>query len=629
MQISPGAVRALALALKAVMVLAGVVTLILCLGYVTNESIYLSTPQKNLIPSISDIVVLVGIVCAILAAFVLISALPSSVRVRFTRSVATQPAKPAYGFGTVLAIGLGATLGSPLFILIPLNIVQYEFISLLSLLLATVLSILMAKLYANMYLIARQENLPGVGGPAFTKLATGTRSVRYFISRLSMAVANTALAAYSAIVFVLFDFQYIPVILTGYGVGGNATRVVVYSIAALFVLWFVVNSILGRRLMRLIGYAQVCLTVFMTLILIWQSYLIGSYDGWNLSGLFVFQGGFFGPNWVVALITNTAYLYLLFFGFQEIQAMEEDAVDTSSIPIISFVRKGLRLEKVRYLGVAMILSVIVAASVNIFYALAVYSAHPSLSALESSTIPALYLSRALLGANQETLMAVAFLTATLTTFVPSFLAASRHVSSMGEDGYMPRSIARFSWVFILASIALLAVAGLDFLVSVTDFMVLVSLGVISLSAIWIKKGRKSKVGSGDGLALLVASSCFVAAIGIYFLSPSVGVFGSLAIVFSYLVFDVLELGEIGTNMFLGVLCLVLYLFIGFYPHAAYATAFSYFSLLLPYIASTGVLADTLLVCAILLFSNAVLDALTRRRRRRSSGARGVARPIRL
>ena len=62
-------------------------------------------------------------------------------------------------------------------------------------------------------MIIRKDNLESIGGPSFLKAAVGKRSFRYFVSRVSMAVANTALAAYSAIVFVLFDFQFMPGLL--------------------------------------------------------------------------------------------------------------------------------------------------------------------------------------------------------------------------------------------------------------------------------------------------------------------------------------------------------------------------------------------------------------------------------
>ena len=140
----------------------------------------------------------------------LVSSLPHSLRV----GSGGRRRFPAPHRCTVSArywpIGIGATLGSPLFILIPENVVQYEWVSVGSLLLAATLSVLMAKVYSDMYTESRSRGLEAVGGPSFTKVAVGVRSVRYFVSRVSMWVANTALAAYSKIVFLIFDFDYFP-----------------------------------------------------------------------------------------------------------------------------------------------------------------------------------------------------------------------------------------------------------------------------------------------------------------------------------------------------------------------------------------------------------------------------------
>ncbi|MCL4518880.1 MAG: hypothetical protein M1587_06755 [Thaumarchaeota archaeon] len=81
---------------------------------------------------------------------------------------------------------------------------------------------------------------------------------------------------------------------------------------------------------------------------------------------------------IAALIINTGYLYLLFFGFQEIQALERDALETSSIPIVSWISRNYRMSKAKYLGLAMVFSVLISATINILYGLAVYSLHPDL-----------------------------------------------------------------------------------------------------------------------------------------------------------------------------------------------------------------------------------------------------------
>ena len=163
-------------------------------------------------------------------------------------------------------------------------------------------------------------------------------------------------------------------------------------------------------------------------------------------------------------------------------------------------------------------------------------------------IPALYLA-SVLGPDQELLVGVAFLIATVTTFVPAFLAATRHLAALGEDGYMPRSLAGLSWLFTLVSIFLLAVSNENFLVEITDFMVLASLGVITLSAVWLRRAKGSPYGKADVLPIVVGASCFVAGGAVYLISSSVVVFGTLAILFAYLAFDILELGPSACNSF--------------------------------------------------------------------------------
>jgi amino acid transporter len=512
--------------------------------------------------------------------------------------------EPVYGFGTLLAVGVGATLGSPLFILIPLNIEQYEVISLASLLLATVLSVAMAKVYADMYKESRRLGLEGVGGPSFVRLAAGKRSVRYFISRLSMWVANTALAAYTKIVFIVFDFDFMPQILARLGFSPESATLTTYLIAAGFIGWTLLNILFEQRYLRMLGMIQVILAGVLILLLAYHSAALGSAGGWNLTGILTLSSGY---SWVYALVINTGYLYLLFFGFQEIQALERDAVERSAIPVVSWLKKGFTVERSTYLGVAMVLSVVIASSLNIVYGLAVYASHPATEALYHSEIPALYLAKISLGPGQELLVGVAFLVAAVTTFVPAFLAATRHLSALGEDGYMPRSLAKLSWVFTVVAIFVLAVADRNFLVDITDFMVLISLGVITLSAIWLKGRAGVGKKHGKALPLSVAAGCFVLGGAVYFKDPSVVVFGTMAVMFAYLIFDIIELGSLGAQLFLSLFGFVCLAALGLFRHSVYTTGFmSSISQVLGEDPNT-LLVSGLLVASTLLAMNVVVD----------------------
>jgi amino acid transporter len=596
-----------AFALKLVSAVVGAVLVVIALSYFANEFGFL---LRVGFPGIPDIVIIVSILGVFLSGIALLAELPNSMRVRFQRIPARRKPTKVYGFGSVVAIGLGATLGSPLFLLIPLNVVQYQIASIGSLVLAAILSILMARIYATNYAITKENNLESVGGPGFLKASTGKRSFRYFFSRVSMAVGNIAIAAYSAIVFVLFDFQVLPTLLSGYGISQTNSQTAVYVLAGLFVGWFLLNSLFETRFIRFIGRIQIVFTVILVALIVYNSAALGSVDSWNFSGLFSLKN-LPGGNLLFALVSNTAYLYLLFFGFQEIQAMERETKEESGIPIVSWIKPNFKLRNVKYISLAMTVTVLIAAIVNIFYALAVFTAHPDLSALSSSQIPALFVARQNLGLDAEASLAIAFLIATFTTFVPSFLAASRHISSLAEDGFMPQSLSKVAWVFVLVSIGILSVAGQGFLVSITDFMVLISLGMISLSAIWIVKGRTTRFSSRDFMPLLVGFGCFVAAAAVYSFDPSVAVFGSLAVLVSYLLFDVFELGSVGVELFLGLFNLVVYTFLTIYSHGYVSQNFFLFNMIGIPPLSGNILATIMLVTSPLLLANFAVNTKLR------------------
>lgn len=594
--------RLAGLAVKIVALVAGLGVTAYATGYLYDEVVYISQQSAT---SLGEVIVAVAAMSLALTGVALIASLPDSLRVRFRRPGKVEHANPVYGFGTVLAVGVGATLGSPLFILIPQNIIQYEFVSLGSLVIATVLSILMAKVYAGMYSESRNRGLEAVGGPSFAKVAVGVRSVRYFVSRVSMWVANTALAAYSKIVFLIFDFDYLPNILKGFGVVGPTQTVILYAIAISLISWTVLDSLYETKLLRLTGILQVVLTSILVAILLYESALLGSVGSWNFTGLLRYTGGGY---WPVALVINTGYLYLLFFGFQEIQALERDAHEKSPVLVVSWVKRGYRRSKAQYLGVAMILTVLITAAINIFYGLAVFAAHPSPSAVLQAQIPALYLASTYLGRFHELLIAIAFLIASVTTFVPAFLAATRHLRSLGEDGYMPRSLASLSWLFTLVSIFLLAVGPQDFLVEITDFMVLVSLGIITLSGVWLRRSRGTAFGRADVLPMAVSASCFVAGGAVYLISSSVVVFGTLAILFAYLAFDILELGPLGVQLFLAVLSLACLPLFELFPHSVHAKGTLLSLLPLTPTGGNDLLLGMLGVAPLILLLNLYVDA---------------------
>ncbi len=615
----------LVLLVRCLAALLGVSLLLLAAYYFAGELTHLRS--AGLIAfGVHDAAASIGTLAMAFAGALLVAFFPMPRGLRIREPAPRSGTEPVYGFGTILAIGVGSTLGSPLFLLIPLNIMEYEIVSVVSLVAAALLSIAMAKNNADSYRIVKRNGLEAVGGPAYVRVALGTRSARYFISRISMAVANTALAAYCVLVFALFITGFLPAWLAGYGLGGFPAVLIEAAVILLFGAWFVVNSILERRFIRAIGRVQLVFTSLLVAILVAQSYLLGSAGGWDFRGLFAFPAS--SPvAWVGAAVVNTGYLYLLFFGFQEIQALDRETRERSGIPLLWRLGKRFQLEKPRYVGIAMLVTVVIAASVNILYALAVYAANPARAALGAAQIPALYVAESVLGRDQASLTALAFLIATFTTFVPAFMAASRHLGALGDDGFLPQGVGRVSWLLVLVSIGVLAVAGEAFLVSITDFMVLVSLGLIALSGIWLRRNRRRLLERKDLLSLGVGAGCYLAAGVLYGVTPSVAVFGSLSIAVAFLIYDVFELGSPGSRLFVAALCLVSYGLLILYPARFPSPGLLPFNTLEEAVRTTLALRTGLLVGAVGLLGSFVLELLLQRLRRdaRSAAADGGTR----
>ncbi len=485
---------------------------------------------------------LLSLFAALITGIQLISSLTGSFSVRFIRPVRRAVSKPILGFFSVLSIGMAATIASPLFVLVPENVMQFELISIASLIISATLSTLMARNYGTLYKYSHSRGLDAVGGPSFVRSATGSKSLRYFLTRLSLWLANTALAAYSALLFSDFDFQIFPGVLRDFSIGPVTVNIIVVIVIALFVFWFVINAFFEKRYTKLIGLVQVFLVAILAIIMIVQTVLLGSKTGWNMAHLLPIPS-----NWPSDLIINVGYVYLLFFGFQEIQSVEKESMPEVEINLFNW--KRLRIKKEHYLPLTMVLAVSIGSAVEIFYAVAVFSAHPSAQLISEATIPAVTISKMVLGDAGALTMSIAFLISTVGTFVTAFVASSRHLRSLGEDGFIPQSISSASWIFSILFIAILSLAGENFLVSIIDFMALISLSIINLAPLWLRKATIRTLNRSDGLPLFVAVFSFVTAIAEYFITPSVVLFGILALVFGYLIYDLFRLGSIGVQIF--------------------------------------------------------------------------------
>lgn len=552
-------------------------------------------------------ILLLSFFAALVTGVQLISSLTGMLKVRFVRPVRKSVSRPLLGVFSVLSIGMAATIASPLFVLVPENILQYELISIVSLVVSATLSTLMAKNYGSMYRHAYSKGLDAVGGPSFVRSATGAKSLRYFLTRLSLWLANTALAAYSALLFSDFDFNIFPSVLRGFSIGPFEINIVVVAVIALFGFWFVMNAFFEKKYIRLIGFVQVFLVLILAGIMVAQTVLLGGKTDWNLSGLLPIPS-----SWPFDLIINVGYVYLLFFGFQEIQSVEKEAMPEVEINLFNW--KKFRITKDKYLPLTMVLAVSVGSAVEIFYAIAVLSAHPSQQVIDQASIPAVTISRLFLGNSGALAMSIAFLISTVGTFVTAFVASSRHLRSLGEDGFLPQSITSSSWIFSIIFIGILSLAGQNFLVSIVDFMALFSLALINMAPLWLRKASIRTLKKSDALPLFVALFSLMTAVGEYFITPSVVLFGVLALVFGYLIYDLFRLGSIGLQVFTILFDLVAFIVYSVTTTASYVPEVPYIALpSFITVAHTYLFQAVLVLGPILIAENLVIDVFILRR----------------
>ncbi len=541
---------------------------------------------------------------ALITGVSLISVFIGAQKIGFVKPVSKRITNPVYGFSTLLALGIGSTIGSPLFIILPVNIVQFAYVSIISLAIPAVLSFLLAKVYSSMILFSHAHGIESVGGPTFVKTATSDKSARYFITRFSLWIANTSLAAFSALYFVTFSFSTFPNILHSLGVSTPLIYVFETVVISLFGLWFVVNAFYEHKYLRVIGYSQIMMVIIMVLLVVFQGIWLGNAGSWNFSGLFSFSSGNIGFD----ILENTGYLFILFFGFQEIAIMTRETVQESKIPIVSWILRGRTYSKERYITFAMVATVIIATAVMLFDALTVFTLHVPYSTISKVSIPALYLVGHYVGKTYEIPILIAFLLATVTTFVPALIAGSRHLRTLSEDGFFPVFLRNLSWVFTLALIIILALAGASFLVNITDFMVLIAMGMISLAPFWIKRKYGALTQKIRWISLIVGVTFFIVDLTLYPQNQTVVLFGVVAVLISFMIYDLLSITSLGLRIFVILFSMVSLLALAVFPYHGMLLYPSPFPGNLGFISDVGSFIPLLLLIGIsVIIANVIVD----------------------
>ncbi len=455
------------------------------------------------------------------------------------RGEAATP-EPIYGFVSLLVAGIGSTMGISMLTVLPYAIRSSSLASTIAAVaLSGGISLLLAQAYGTMGRLLSGRGERSVGGPAFVKSAYGPGAA-YFLSRLSMWVGTTALTAFNLVMSIKFLAFYLPDILLTFRISGLASYVTIAVVGFAVLLWAALLFKYESTHRREVALVQAGLiAAFLTLLALSLSSFLESAPSSPLRVLAE------SPLTLRDVIFNAGYIYLVLFGFQEVQALFEESKPEVRIPLLGSVPRE------RYVGWAMMLTV--AVSTAIF---AVYSIVISPFDL-SGDIPPLEISFKI-GGTAVLVNASLVLLAAITTLTPSYMAAKRHLEELGRDGLIPTSITKYSWMFTLAMALIMGLLETNTLVGIADVGILLSLALISLADFQLRRGSIGPLATLRDLA--VSAACLVVLAAYYLIEPQTFILGIMFLVLNWFIFSVFRLGA-GMDLFMATLTLTTYVVI--------------------------------------------------------------------
>ena len=261
------------------------------------------------------------------------------------------------------------------------------------------------------------------------------------------------------------------------GFGGYLSRLLgihpIWGGIILVVLLTILNLTGIRRTMMIdIGFVLLTIVGLIIVILSGAKY-IGSVD------LFDFQFGWSG------IMTGAALIFFAFLGFENIGNIGEETKNP---------RKTLPR--------ALIISIIASTLMYTVVAIVSVSVVPW-KQLAASSAPLADVMQATLGANGALFITIVALAATASTVLGLFVAASRLLFGMAEEGSLPKILTRISgkenvpWIAVLLSafVAILFVLPGDIttVAALTDFAALFVFMIINFTVIWLRFTRPNDI----------------------------------------------------------------------------------------------------------------------------------------
>ncbi len=352
-----------------------------------------------------------------------------------------------------IMIGLGPTIGPTIFVVPKTAVDLAGPSSVLTLIIAGVITLLTALSYAEM-----SSLMPVAGGGySFSNRAFGGFGA--FISGWLMWIGSTAYISLSAITFGVVLTRFFPI----------ASPLI---IAIITVLVFTSLNFFG---VKGAGRAQVILTIFVAIILV--AFITG--------GIPIMHDSNFEPFFskgMLTTLTTVGYVYTVFVGFEVIANVSEEVKRATTI-----------------VPRAIIITILIALALFptiLFVLIGVMSQQ----AIIKSDTPLVDASALIFGPWGPPLLALSAMIASLASLNASIIASSRTLFALGRDRHLPAILTAIHTRFRTPHAALVISAGLsllllyimkiDALVYTTDFGYILGLTAINAAAIVLRKKVK-------------------------------------------------------------------------------------------------------------------------------------------
>ncbi|RLE71353.1 MAG: hypothetical protein DRJ45_03845, partial [Thermoprotei archaeon] len=239
----------------------------------------------------------------------------------FKREESNKIAKEKFGLLDLMAISIGATIGPSTFVLSPYSVKHYGWYAFLGMLLSSISAILLAYGYSKMYYYSKRLKKKIIGGPSFVGNAFGTKHYLYMISRFTLWIGNVSLSAFNLLIAIGLVSEYLlPRIFSFINLNEDPVTTFIVKITTFIILSiFVIYS--HERWEKMVK-SQLYLTIIFLFLFIFHIVLLTMQYNIPMQSVMEVNMGSFDPGSIITgTLSSAAYVYLMVFGFQEVQSL--------------------------------------------------------------------------------------------------------------------------------------------------------------------------------------------------------------------------------------------------------------------------------------------------------------------